>query len=146
MGRLRAYAPVTLGAARLLILSGNRQVTVWEIVIPALALMLIGYTLFGNVIPYPEGGAATYPAVSAAWIVLGVVLVLVRRRASSAAGERLPQTKGSPAPEPGLPRSEKQCAGSGTTLSAGGLDRRRSSLVIGDHQGAIVDQLADAQR
>lgn len=102
---LVVYALATLGATRLLFFGadarsaratggGTRQVAVWEIVIPALALLLIGYTLFRNVIPYPEGGAAVYPAVSAAWIVLGVVLVLLRRRASAAAGERLTASEG----------------------------------------------------
>jgi hypothetical protein len=46
------------------------------------------------VVPYPEGGAGIYPAVSAAWILLGVVLVVVRRRAAAAAGERLTASEG----------------------------------------------------
>jgi amino acid transporter len=91
---LVAYALATVGAARLLFFSGNRQVAIWEVVIPLLALVLIGYTLYRNVVPYPEGGAGIYPAVSAAWIVLGVLLVLFRRRAAAAAGERLTASEG----------------------------------------------------
>jgi hypothetical protein len=102
---LVAYALATLGAARLLFFGadarsagatrgGTRQVAAWEVVIPALALLLIAYTLFRNVVPYPEGGAGIYPAVSAAWILLGVVLVVVRRRAAAAAGERLTASEG----------------------------------------------------
>jgi hypothetical protein len=91
---LVAYALATVGAARLLFFSGTRQVAIWEVVIPLLALVLIGYTLYRNVVPYPEGGAGIYPVVSAAWIVLGVLLVLVRRRAAAAAGERLTASEG----------------------------------------------------
>jgi amino acid transporter len=45
---LVAYALATIGAAKLLFFSGNREVAGWEIVVPALALLLIGYTLFRN--------------------------------------------------------------------------------------------------
>ncbi|HTK60757.1 MAG TPA: APC family permease [Pseudonocardia sp.] len=102
---LVAYALATVGAARLLFFGADarsagatsgdaRPVAMWEVVIPVLALVLIGYTLFRNVIPYPEGGAGIYPAVSAAWVVLGVVLVAVRRRAAARAGEQLTASEG----------------------------------------------------
>jgi amino acid transporter len=91
---LVAYVLATVGAAKLLFFSGTRLVAVWEVVIPALALLLIGYTLFRNVVPYPEGGAALYPAVSAAWIVLGVVLVAVRPRAAERVGRELTTSEG----------------------------------------------------
>lgn len=42
---------VTLGATRLLFFSGRRQMVVWEIVNPTLALLLIGYMLFRNTWP-----------------------------------------------------------------------------------------------
>jgi len=64
------------------------------VVIPALALVLIGYTLFRNVVPYPKGGAGLYPAVSAVWIVLGVLLVLLRPGAAARAGEQLTSSAG----------------------------------------------------
>ncbi len=91
---LVAYALATVGAARLLFFAGTRTVAAWEVVIPALALVLIGYTLFRNVVPYPEGGAGLYPAVSAVWIVLGVLLVLLRPGAAARAGEQLTSSAG----------------------------------------------------
>ena len=51
---LVVYALATVGAAKLLFFSGHREVRVAEVVIPVLALGLIGYTLFRNVYPYPE--------------------------------------------------------------------------------------------
>jgi hypothetical protein len=78
----------------LLFFSGRREVAVWEVVVPALALVLIGYTLFRNVAPYPEGAAGVYPLVSAAWILVGVVAVLVLPGAARRAGQRLTANEG----------------------------------------------------
>ena len=86
---LVAYALATVGAAKLLFFSGYREVRVVEVVIPVLALGLIAYTLFRNVTPYPEGAAGLYPALSAAWIVLGVLVVLLRPGAARHAGVEL---------------------------------------------------------
>jgi amino acid transporter len=91
---LVAYALATVGAAKLLFFSGHREVRLIEVVIPVLALVLIGYTLLRNVSPYPEGAAGLYPAVSVAWIVVGVIIVLVRPGAARRAGEELTGSEG----------------------------------------------------
>ena len=91
---LVVYALATIGAARLLFFSGRREVPAWEIVIPTLALVLLGYTLFRNVVPYPEGAAGVFPAISAAWILLGLVVVLVGRDAARRAGRLLTSSEG----------------------------------------------------
>ena len=52
----------TIGAAKLLFLSGERRVAAWEVVVPLLALIVIGYTLLRNVYPYPTDAAAWYPS------------------------------------------------------------------------------------
>ncbi len=91
---LVVYALATIGAARLLFFSGRREVASWEVVVPVLALLLIGYTLFRNVDPYPEGAAGLYPAVSAVWIVVGIVVVLARPAAARRAGEELTASEG----------------------------------------------------
>jgi amino acid transporter len=91
---LVVYALATVGAAKLLFFSGHREVRVAEVVIPVLALGLIGYTLFRNVSPYPEDAAGLYPAVSAAWVVVGVLIVLLRPGAARRAGEELTASEG----------------------------------------------------
>jgi amino acid transporter len=91
---LVVYALATIGAARLLFFSGHREVAAWEVVVPALALVLLAYTLFRNVVPYPEGAAGIYPAISAAWILVGVVIVLARPGASRRAGRLLTSSEG----------------------------------------------------
>lgn len=97
---LVAYALATIGATRLLFFSGGRHVAVWEIVIPGLALLLIGYTLFRNTWPYPSGAAGAYPALSAAWLLLGVGWVLARPAATRRAGQLLIAGEGLQAPAP----------------------------------------------
>lgn len=91
---LVVYALATIGAARLLFFSGHREVAAWEVVVPALALVLLAYTLFRNVVPYPEGAAGTYPAISAAWILVGVVIVLAPPGAARRAGRLLTSSEG----------------------------------------------------
>jgi hypothetical protein len=108
---LVAYALTTLGAARLLFFSGaadacsavhgRREVAAWEVVIPTLALLLIGYTLFRNVDPYPHGAAGAYPVVSAAWILSGVVGVWARPGVARQAGVLLTTREGLQRPHPG---------------------------------------------
>ena len=46
-------------------------VPTWEIVIPLLALVVLGYTLYRNVFPYPTAGPAQwFPVVAFGWIAL----------------------------------------------------------------------------
>ena len=101
---LLVYALATVGAAMLLFFSGERRVAAWEFVVPLLALLVIGYTLFRNVSPYPEDAAGWYPIIAALWVVAGVLVTFVRYAATRRAGERLMAEEGL-APSPG-PRTE----------------------------------------
>jgi amino acid transporter len=91
---LVAYALATIGAMRLLFFGGRRLVPAWEIVIPILALLVIGYTLYRNVLPYPTGAAAWFPVVCGVWLLAAVLFVLARPRVASRAGERLTREEG----------------------------------------------------
>ncbi|MFL6033402.1 MAG: APC family permease [Rubrobacteraceae bacterium] len=86
---LLVYALATIGAARLFFFSGERRIAAWEIVVPFLALVVIGYTLFRNVYPYPTEAARWYPIIAAAWVVAGVLVTFVRYAATQRVGERL---------------------------------------------------------
>lgn len=86
---LLVYALATIGAARLLFFSGERRVAAWEVVVPFLALMVIGYTLLRNVYPYPSDAAKWYPVIAAVWVVVGIIITFVRHAATRRAGERL---------------------------------------------------------
>ena len=97
---LLVYALATVGAAKLLFFSGERRVAAWEVVVPFLALVVIGYTLFRNVYPYPADAAAWYPVIAGLWVVVGVVITFARGAATRRAGERLMAEEGLTA-EPG---------------------------------------------
>jgi amino acid transporter len=76
------YIMVTLGAARLLFFSGNRTVARWEIVIPAVGVIVLGYTIYRNIVPYPTGPYFWLPIASLAWIAVAVAAVAISRRLS----------------------------------------------------------------
>jgi amino acid transporter len=91
---LLVYALATIGAATLLFLSGERRVAAWEIVVPFLALLLIGYTFLRNVYPYPTDAAKWYPVIAAVWVIIGILLTFVRYAATRRAGERMMAEEG----------------------------------------------------
>jgi amino acid transporter len=86
---LVAYVLATLGAIRLLFFSGRVLAPRAEIVIPLLGLLVIGYTLYRNVVPYPTGAAAWFPPVCLIWLLAAVVYVVARPGVARRAGERL---------------------------------------------------------
>jgi amino acid transporter len=99
---LFAYIMTTLGAMRLLFFSGQARVAMWQIVIPIGALLVLGYTIYRNVWPYPamhntDGSTNAFfflPIVCGVWILLSVVLVLVRPAIAQRAGQRLTAEEG----------------------------------------------------
>ena len=92
---LVVYLVTTVGAIRLLFFTPPLTVRRWELVIPLLALVVLGYTVYRNVVPYPTGAAAAYPIVAGAWIVLGILAVaLVPRLSRFALREELTATPG----------------------------------------------------
>ncbi|HEX6447173.1 MAG TPA: APC family permease [Streptosporangiales bacterium] len=96
---LVVYVLATIGAVRLLFFSGRRYVRAWEIVIPILGLLVLGYTIYRNVLPYPTGAAAWFPVVCGAWILAAVVYVLLRPAMARHAGELLTGQEGLGRPE-----------------------------------------------
>ena len=91
---LVVYGLATVGAMRLLFFGGRRLAPAWEIVIPILALLVIGYTLYRNVIPYPTGAAAWFPVVCGAWLLAAIVFVVARPGVARRAGAKLTAEEG----------------------------------------------------
>lgn len=71
---LVAYALATLGALRFLF-TGVRKAPAWQVVIPVVAFLFVAYTIYKNAVglEYPYN---TFPYIVAAWLVVGVLLVL----------------------------------------------------------------------
>ena len=95
---LVAYALATLGVIRLLFIAAGRTTPVWQVVVPVLALVVLGYTLWRNVIPYPSSDPSTaafwLPIVCGVWLLLAVALVVVRPEVARRAGQRLTTDEG----------------------------------------------------
>ncbi|MCX2929750.1 APC family permease [Mycobacterium sp. CVI_P3] len=91
---LVAYVLATLGAVRLLFVADDGQIRRSEVVIPVLGLALLGYTLYRNVIPWPDGSALWGPGLAIAVLALVVIGVLVRPAAAREAGAKLMAQQG----------------------------------------------------
>lgn len=106
---LVAYVLTTIGAIRLVFVQKRMPVATWQIVIPILALVVLGYTLYRNVFPYPtEGPARFFPVVAGAWVVLSVVAVLAAPGLAAKLGRALAADEGfateREGTDPGMPR------------------------------------------
>ena len=74
---LVAYVLATVGCIKLIFVDRKMDVPQWEVVIPVLALLMLGYTIYRNVFPYPtEGPAQWFPVVAFGWLALVTVVML----------------------------------------------------------------------
>jgi len=88
------YVLATIGMVKLVFFSGDNTVRRWELIIPVLGIIVLGYTLFRNIWPLPTGVAWWGPAVTIAWFVVGIAWVLARPAATRRAGELLTRSEG----------------------------------------------------
>jgi amino acid transporter len=99
---LVVYVLATIGAMRLVFFQRKMAVPGWQIVLPIAALVVLGYTIYRNVWPYPtmhnpdgsENPAYWFPIVSGGWIALCIVLVIVLGGAARRLGQRLTADEG----------------------------------------------------
>jgi len=91
---LIAYIIATVGVIKLLFGSGQRVVAAWEVIIPVAGIIVLAYTLWRNIHPFPTGQARIAPLVAAAWFVIGVIYVLASPKRAKAAGEKLTADEG----------------------------------------------------
>jgi hypothetical protein len=67
-------------------------VPMWQVVVPGAALVVLGYTVYRNVVPYPaydDGPAFWFPIVAGAWLLVGLVAVVVAPAMAQRAGAAL---------------------------------------------------------
>jgi amino acid transporter len=76
---LVAYLLATIGCIKLIWVDKKMpQVPTWEIVIPIAAVIVIGYTLYRNVFPYPDANPAQwFPVVAFGWVLLVAIVAFV---------------------------------------------------------------------
>jgi amino acid transporter len=71
---LVAYILTNIGAIRFFI---ARRLWTWQWIIPALAILVLGYTLYSNIFPVPAAPYNVFPYVALAWLVVGLLIVFV---------------------------------------------------------------------
>ena len=96
---LVAYVLASIGCIILVFVRRKLPVPTWQIVVPIAGLVVLGYTLYRNVIPYPTGDAAWFPAVAGAWLVVAVVVVIVAPGMARKLGAALTAREGIKAPD-----------------------------------------------
>ncbi|MBO0836317.1 MAG: hypothetical protein J2P28_12550, partial [Actinobacteria bacterium] len=88
----------TIGMVRLVFFApppaDRPAVRKWEIVVPILGIVVLGYTLYRNVWPLPAGANWWGPSVALGWLVLGILGVLARPEVTRRAGQMLLQSEG----------------------------------------------------
>ena len=84
------YLLATLGAIRLVFVQRKLAVPWWQIVFPIGAILLLGYTVYANVVPYPTSGAAKwFPVVSGGILLVAVVFVVLAPKLARRVGAGL---------------------------------------------------------
>jgi len=90
---LVAYIVTSVGAIRHLFFRGTRLAPLWEIVIPLLGIVFLGYTLYKNVqgVPFPY---SRFPLWVGIWLVIGLVIILAAPRVARRIGASLAREAG----------------------------------------------------
>jgi len=107
---LVAYVLATVGCTILVFVRRRLPVPVWQVVVPLAALVVLGYTLYRNVIPYPSSGPGQwFPVVSGGWLVAALIVVMAAPGFARRLGAALTASEGIAAPVTpgtGIPAAE----------------------------------------
>jgi len=95
---LVVYVLASIGCIILVFVRHKLPVPTWQIIIPIAGLVVLGYTLYRNVIPYPTGDSAWFPVVAGVWLVVAVLAVIVAAGTARKLGAALQAREGIAAP------------------------------------------------
>jgi hypothetical protein len=76
-------------------------VPMWQIVVPIAALVVLGYTLYRNVSPYPTGAGKWFPIVAGGWLLVAVIAVIFAAGTARRLGAALAEREGIAPPDEG---------------------------------------------
>jgi amino acid transporter len=117
---LVAYALAALGVARLYASGRQRRGHRWEAVIPVVALVLIGFTVYYNLEFTTDSGPGFWnPVIAGIWIVAGIVIVVALPGVARRIGARLAQDEGLSAAGETADSGSRAHLGAGQDLGAG---------------------------
>jgi amino acid transporter len=95
---LVVYVLATIGCTMLVFVQRKLPVPMWQVVIPIAAIVVLGYTLYRNVIPYPTGAGAWFPVTSGVWLAVAIVAVIAAPSTARRLGVALAAREGIAAP------------------------------------------------
>ena len=114
---LVVYVLASIGCIILVFVRHKLPVPTWQIIIPIAGLIVLGYTLYRNVIPYPTGDSAWYPVVAGVWLAVAVVAVIVAAGTARKLGAALAAREGIKAPDETEVQVPSQLAAAGDEAS-----------------------------
>jgi amino acid transporter len=97
---LVGYAMVCIGASRAA-LNGHLQVARWRAIVPIAAVLMVGYTLYNQLVPAPAWPYSLFPYVTLAWLIVGAAVVLFTPHLAKRMGDGLVRTLGLSGPADG---------------------------------------------
>jgi amino acid transporter len=97
---LVVYVLATIGASILVFVQHKLVVPAWQVVIPAAGIIVLGYTLYRNVIPWPAAGPPRWEVITAGvWLVVAVIAVIAAPGTARKLGAALTAREGIKAPD-----------------------------------------------
>ena len=96
---LVVYVLASIGCVMLVFVQRKLAVPTWQIVIPIAGLVVLGYTLYRNVWPYPAGDGRWFPITAGVWLAVAVVAVVFAPATARKLGAALAAREGIKAPD-----------------------------------------------
>ena len=96
---LVAYVMASLGCTMLVFIRRKLPVPMWQVVIPIVGIIVLGYTLYRNVIPWPAGVARWLPITSGIWLLVAIIGVIVAPGTARRLGAALAAREGIKPPD-----------------------------------------------
>jgi amino acid transporter len=88
---LVAYILTNVGAIRFFL---ARRLWTWQWIIPVVAIVFLAYTLYSNLYPLPQPPANIFPYVALAWLLIGLVVIIVSPALVRRIGEHFKENEG----------------------------------------------------
>ena len=95
---LVVYVLASVGCIMLVFVRHKLPVPMWQIIVPIAGLVVLGYTLYRNVWPWPAGAAAWIPSISGIWLAVAVIVVIFAAGTARKLGAALAAREGIRAP------------------------------------------------
>ncbi len=112
---LVVYVLASVGCIMLVFVRHKLPVPMWQIIVPIAGLIVLGYTLYRNVWPWPAGSAKWIPLTSGIWLAVAVIVVIfaagtARKLGAALAAREGIKAPGTEEPEPRLAAARDESA------------------------------------